>query len=144
MSEKLQNFAKFPKFQLDTLVDSEKCCQTRIYLQRSAPIQLKTSEILPKICQTLATGPPAPPPGSSPAPAARELPAAASPKVRRGTRPRSSARLYIVGESDGKTFAFAKPLATFCNIWLAFWQINDTFESVVSRRPKLQISEIEN
>ena len=40
-------FAKFQKFQLENLVDFEKCCKTRIYLQRSAPIQPKTSEILP-------------------------------------------------------------------------------------------------
>ena len=30
------------------LVDFEKCCKTRIYLKRSATIQPKTSEILPK------------------------------------------------------------------------------------------------
>jgi len=44
MSQNLQNFAKFQKNQLDNLVDFEKCCKTRIYLQRSAPIQPKTSE----------------------------------------------------------------------------------------------------
>ena len=49
MLRNLQNFAKFQKFQLDNLVDFEKCCKTRIYLQRSAPIQPKTSEI----CQNL-------------------------------------------------------------------------------------------
>ena len=48
MLQNLQNFAKFQNFQLDNLVDFEKCCKTRIYLQRSAPIQPKTSEILPK------------------------------------------------------------------------------------------------
>ena len=51
----LPNFIKFPKFQLDNLVDFEKCCKARIYLQRSAPIQPKTSEILPNFCQKLAT-----------------------------------------------------------------------------------------
>ena len=45
MSYNLKIFAKFQKFQLDNLVDFEKCCKTRIYLQRSAPIQPKTSEI---------------------------------------------------------------------------------------------------
>ena len=55
MSEKLQNFAKFQKFQLDNLVDFEKCCKTHIYLQKSVPIQPKTSNILPKFCQNLAT-----------------------------------------------------------------------------------------
>ena len=43
------------KNQLDNLVDFEKCCKTRIYLQRSAPIQPKTSEIVPTICQKLTT-----------------------------------------------------------------------------------------
>ena len=49
MSEKLQNFAKFQQFQLDNLVDFEKYCKMRFDLQRSAPIQPKTSENLPKI-----------------------------------------------------------------------------------------------
>ena len=44
----LQNVAKFQKFQLDNLVDFEKCCKTRIYLQKSGPKQPRTSEILPK------------------------------------------------------------------------------------------------
>ena len=55
MSQNLQNVVKFQKFQLDNLVDFEKCCKTRIHLQRSAPIQPKTSEILPKLCQKFAT-----------------------------------------------------------------------------------------
>ena len=57
MLQNLQKFANsyFQKFQLDNLVDFEKCCKTRIFLQRSVPIQPKTSEILPKICQNLAT-----------------------------------------------------------------------------------------
>ena len=46
---------KFQIFQLDNLVDFEKCCKTRIFLQKSLPIQPKTSNILPKICQTLAS-----------------------------------------------------------------------------------------
>ena len=41
----LRNFAKIQKIQLDNLVDFEKCCKTRICLQRSVPIQPKTSEI---------------------------------------------------------------------------------------------------
>ena len=45
MSQNLQNFVKFQKFQLDNLVDFEKCCKTRIVLQKSAPIQPKTSNI---------------------------------------------------------------------------------------------------
>ena len=55
MLQILQNFANFQKIQLDNLVDFEKCCKTRIFLQRSAPIQPKTSDILPKFCQNLAT-----------------------------------------------------------------------------------------
>ena len=51
MSQNLQNFAKFQKFQLENLVDFEKCCRTHIYLQKSVPIQPKTSNILPKFCQ---------------------------------------------------------------------------------------------
>ena len=55
MSQNLQNFVKFQKFQLDNLVDFEKCCKTHIFLQKSVPIQPKTSNILPKFCQKLAT-----------------------------------------------------------------------------------------
>ena len=51
MSQNLQNFVKFQKFQLENLVDFEKCCKTHIFLQKSAPIQPKTSEVLPKFCQ---------------------------------------------------------------------------------------------
>ena len=55
MSQNLQNFVKFQKFQLENLVDFEKCCKTRIFLQKSVPIQPKTSKILSKICQKFAT-----------------------------------------------------------------------------------------
>ena len=55
MSQNLQNFARFQKFQLDDLVDFEKCCKTHIYLQKSVPLQPETSDILPKFCQKLAT-----------------------------------------------------------------------------------------
>ena len=51
MSQNLQNFVKFQKFQLENLVDFEKCCKTHIFLQTSEPIQPKTSNILPKFCQ---------------------------------------------------------------------------------------------
>ena len=47
----LQFFAKFQKFQLENLVDFEKCCKAHILLQKSEPIQPKTSNILPKFCQ---------------------------------------------------------------------------------------------
>ena len=55
MSQNLQNFVKFQKIQLDNLVDFEKCCKTRIFLQKSVPIQPKTSNILPKFCQLTLT-----------------------------------------------------------------------------------------
>ena len=55
LSQNLQNCAKIQKIQLDNLVDFEKCCKTRIFLQKSVPIQPKTNNILPKFCQKLAT-----------------------------------------------------------------------------------------
>ena len=64
MSQNLQNFVKFQKLQLDNLVDFEKCCRTHIFLQKSVPIQPKTSNVLPKFCQKLATTPTGPPPPS--------------------------------------------------------------------------------
>ena len=54
MLQNLQNFAKFQNFQLDNLVDFEKCCKTRIYLQRSVPIQPKTSNICRNVDKMLA------------------------------------------------------------------------------------------
>ena len=42
------------------LIDFEKCSKTRIYWQRSVPIQPKTSDILPKICQQRSSRPLAP------------------------------------------------------------------------------------
>ena len=51
MSQNLQNFTKSQKNQLDNRVDLEKCCRTHIYLQKSVPIQPKTSNISPKFCQ---------------------------------------------------------------------------------------------
>ena len=44
-------FAKFQEFQLDNLVDIEKCCKMRILLQNSVLIQPKTSNILPKFAE---------------------------------------------------------------------------------------------
>ena len=51
MLQNLENFVKFQNFQLENLVDFEKCCKTHIFLQKSEPIQPKTSNILPKFCQ---------------------------------------------------------------------------------------------
>ena len=53
MLQNLQNSASFQNFQLHNLVDLKKCCKTHVYLQRSVPIQPKTSEILPTICRIL-------------------------------------------------------------------------------------------
>ena len=47
-----QNFVNFQKFQLENLVDFEKCCKTHIFLQKSEPIQPKTSNILRKFCRS--------------------------------------------------------------------------------------------
>ena len=58
MSQILQNFVKFQKFQLENLVDFEKCCKTHIFLQKSEPIQPQTSNILPKFCQPTLSGSP--------------------------------------------------------------------------------------
>ena len=49
MSQNLQNVVKFQKFQLENLVDFEKCCKTHIYLQNFVLIQPRTSP--PKICK---------------------------------------------------------------------------------------------
>ena len=51
MSQNLQNIVKFQKFQLENLVDFQKCCKTHIFLQKSEPTQPKTSNVLPKFCQ---------------------------------------------------------------------------------------------
>ena len=57
MLQNLQTFAEFQKFQLDNLVDFEKCCETRIFLQNSVPIQPRTSNTLPKFCSTPPSSP---------------------------------------------------------------------------------------
>ena len=83
MSQNLQNFVKFQKFQLENLVDFEKCCKTHIFLQKSEPIQPKTSNILPKFCQpTLSDEDPA----ATPAPG----PTSSAPRPRGTSASRSS------------------------------------------------------
>ena len=76
MSPNLQNSSNFQKFQLDNLADFEKCCKTHIFLQRSVPIQPKTSKMCQKIGKFVSlSGPPYcsarsrsdSPPASSPA-----------------------------------------------------------------------------
>ena len=44
MSQNLQNVARFQKFQLDNLVDFEKCCKTRILNYFLAKIGADTAE----------------------------------------------------------------------------------------------------
>ena len=56
MSQILQNVAKFQKFQLENLVDFEEGCKTHTYLQKSEPIQPKTSNILPKFAKNRQLG----------------------------------------------------------------------------------------
>ena len=63
MSQNLENFAKFQKFQLGNLVDLEKCCQTRIYMYLLAKFRFDTAENerkfaenLPTICRTSIQG----------------------------------------------------------------------------------------
>ena len=57
--QNVQNVAKIQHFQLNNLVHFENYCKTRIYLQRSVPIQPKTSEMLPKFAKigNYPTGP---------------------------------------------------------------------------------------
>ena len=57
MLQNLQNFAIIQKLQLDNLVDFETCCKTRIFLQKSVPIQPKTSNILPKFYRSAVVWP---------------------------------------------------------------------------------------
>ena len=61
VAKKLHKSCQISKNQIDNLVGFEKCCKTCIHLKRSAPIQPKTSEILPKFaknCQLPASPPP--------------------------------------------------------------------------------------
>ena len=51
MSQNLQNFVNFQKFQLENLVDFEKCCKTHLFLQKigadTAENEQHFAEILP-------------------------------------------------------------------------------------------------
>jgi len=51
MLQYLREVAELQNFQLENLVDFERCCKTHILFQKSVPIQPKTSNILPKVCQ---------------------------------------------------------------------------------------------
>ena len=111
MSQNLPKFAKFKKFQLENLVDFEKCCKTHIFLQKSEPIQPKTSNILPKFCQpTPRTRPRRPPGGAAPrAPPTRRL--ARRPLQRTWAGRLKNVRLEEEGKARaGKHFQPADPL----------------------------------
>ena len=51
MSQNLQNFANFQKFQLDNVVDFEKCCKTHFFFAKigadTAENEQHFAEILP-------------------------------------------------------------------------------------------------
>ena len=91
------------KNQLDNLVDFEKCCKTRIYLQKSVPIQPKTSNSLPKFCQP--TGPTGPTAALRSATVLRRRSRSPGPPLplhlRRGGR-RAPARGEVSWKSSGK------------------------------------------
>ena len=83
-------FARIGRTMLDNLVDVKKCFKTRIFLQRSVPIQPKTSDNLPKFCRsTLVLGLKGPPPPSCTASACR----------RRASRSSAAARSRAVDAS---------------------------------------------
>ena len=67
MLQNLQTFVKFQKFQLENLVDFEKCCKTHIFLQKigadTAENERNVAEILPKIGNYPTGPPPAEAPG---------------------------------------------------------------------------------
>ena len=110
MVQNLQNFANFQIFQLDNLVDFEKCCETRIFLQRSASIQPKTSNILPKNFQQIATTSPLPA-RSSPRPTASSRRAAARTSSRAGTGRRTAKLAKLIKISRISKFSILQ----FCN-----------------------------
>ena len=106
MSQNLQNFAKFQKFQLDNLVDFEKCCPTHIFLQKSEPIQPKTSNIFPKFCQPTLSDVSAGPPTAGPAAGSAGAPAPA-----KGGPPGASAPQPTAHSPPGGSFG-----SRFCKI----------------------------
>ena len=55
MSQNLQNFVKFQKFQLENLVDFEKCCKTHILNYFLAKIGADTAENEQQFAEILPT-----------------------------------------------------------------------------------------
>ena len=108
----IPKFDKIKKVKLDNLIDFEKCWKTRIYLQKSAPIQPKTSNILPKCCQKLLL-PRRLPPGAPRPRAPRRGP-------RRHARRRGAAGRGRHGGARGRGPKTATGfLITFCKIHFA-------------------------
>ena len=56
MSKNVQNFVKFQKFQLENLVDFEKCCKTRILNYFLAKIGADTAENEQQFAEILPIG----------------------------------------------------------------------------------------
>ena len=80
------------------MVDFEKCCKTHIFLQKSEPIQPKTSNILPKFCQPTACGAGAEAEGAERPPRGARLPRPPQGGLRRARRrPRARQWLSFLG-----------------------------------------------
>ena len=83
-------------FQLTNLVDWKKCRKTRIYLQRSVPIQPKTRNMLPKFWPAAADGR---------STALDELGWKSDPRLREGSRAPMRVRFYRwAAHSKGPSF----------------------------------------
>ena len=106
MSQNLQKIAKFQKIQLDNLVDFEKCCKTRICLQRSMPIQPKSIENLPKILPR------------------RSRPAARRRRPSRCSRPWSTTAQIRTLAGLSKFGKFCIFFCNFANFWRARSRLN--------------------
>ena len=121
MSQNLQIFTKFQNFQLDNLVDFEKCCKTPIYLQKSVPIQPKTSNSLPKFCKN-----------------EQQFAEPAEPRLRAAScegRPADGQDDGMVREgSDGRGGEGRGELAKFCRIFTNFCKFSAGSFSAVSKR----------
>ena len=114
MSQNLQNFVKFQKFRLENLVDFEKCYKTHIFLQKSEPIQPKTSNSLPKFCRS-AVGPRgvADRPSGRPASSLWPRPAVKAPRLVQSTKMKEVGGWLVIRYLGRRTPPLGK-------IWLAF------------------------
>ena len=87
MSQNLQNFVKFQKFQLENLVDFEKCCKTTYFLAKIGADTAENEQHLAEISVHQARRDAAP---ESPMPAAAERPA-----EREGTKRKRNVNIRI-------------------------------------------------